>query len=80
MLSLINSKHLIFIRNGDCYRSLAIYISLCNTLCTQFQFDSSLSFKLDVLTTSAPTTERNIDHEFLSAFLILLYVLITYTL
>ena len=31
-----------------------------------------LSFKLDVLTTS-PTTERNIDHELLSASLILLY-------
>ena len=31
-----------------------------------------LSFKLDVLTTSAPTTERNIDHDLLSASLILL--------
>ena len=40
-----------------------------------------LSFKLDVLTTKAPTTERNIDHELLSASLILLYLyLITYTL
>ena len=36
-----------------------------------------LSFKLDVL---APTTERNIDHELLSASLILVYILITYTL
>ena len=44
--------------------------SLCNTLHTQFQFDSSLS----LLTTYAPTTERNIDHEFLSASLILLYM------
>ena len=33
-----------------------------------------LSFKLDVLTTQAPTTERNIDHELLSASLILLYM------
>ena len=32
-----------------------------------------LSFKLDVLTTYASTTERNIDHELLSASLILLY-------
>ena len=40
-----------------------------------------LSFKLDVLTTSAPTTERNIDHDLLSASLILLDMyLITYTL
>ena len=44
-----------------------------------------LSFKLDVLTTLAPTTERNIDHELLSASLFLLYILlymylITYTL
>ena len=40
-----------------------------------------LSFKLDVLTTQAPTTERNIDHELLSVSLILLYMcLITYTL
>ena len=40
-----------------------------------------LSFKVDVLTTQAPTTERNIDHEFLSASLILLYMyIITYTL
>ena len=40
-----------------------------------------LSFKLDVLTTFAPTTERNIDHELLSASLILVYMyLITYTL
>ena len=40
-----------------------------------------LSFKLDVLTTSAPTTERNIDQELLSASLILLDMyLITYTL
>ena len=39
-----------------------------------------LSFNLDVLTTSTPTTERNIDHELLSASLILLYMyLITYT-
>ena len=38
-----------------------------------------LSFKLDVLTT--PTTERNIDHDLLSASLILLDMyLITYTL
>ena len=33
-----------------------------------------LSFKLDVLTTLASTTERNIDHELLSASLILLYM------
>ena len=33
-----------------------------------------LSFKHDVLTTQAPTTERNIDHELLSASLILFYV------
>ena len=40
-----------------------------------------LSYKLDVLTTYIPTTERNIDHELLSASLILLDVyLITYTL
>ena len=40
-----------------------------------------LSFKLDVLTTYAPKTERNIDHELLSASLILLYMyLLTYTL
>ena len=39
-----------------------------------------LSFKLDVLTTPAPTTESNIDHE-LSASLILLYMyLITFIL
>ena len=31
-----------------------------------------LSFKLDVLTTSTPTTERNVDHDLLSASLILL--------
>ena len=31
-----------------------------------------LSFKLDVLTTYTPTTERNIDHDLLSASLILL--------
>ena len=38
-------------------------------------------YTLDVLTTYAPTTERNIDHELLSASLILLYMyLITYTL
>ena len=34
-----------------------------------------LSFKRDVLT-KAPTTERNIDHELLTASLILLYVCI----
>ena len=37
-----------------------------------------LSFKLDILTTYAPTTERNIDHELLSAssfFFICLYML-----
>ena len=40
-----------------------------------------LSFKLDVLTRYAPTTERNIEHELLSASLILVYMyLITYTL
>ena len=40
-----------------------------------------LSFKLDVLTTYTPTTERNIDHDLLSASLILLDMyLITYTL
>ena len=40
-----------------------------------------LSIKLDVLTTYAPTTERNINHELLSASLILLYMyLITSTL
>ena len=33
-----------------------------------------LSFKLDVLTTSAPTTERNIDHDLWSVSLILLYM------
>ena len=39
-----------------------------------------LSFELDVLTTYAPTTESIIDHELLSASLILLYMyLITYT-
>ena len=39
-----------------------------------------LSFKVDVLTTWAPPIERNIDHELLSASLILLYMyLITYT-
>ena len=39
-----------------------------------------LSFKLDVLTKYAPRTERNIDHELLSASLILLYMyLIIYT-
>ena len=38
-----------------------------------------LSFKLDVLTTKAPTTKRNIDHELFSVSLILLYMyLITY--
>ena len=40
-----------------------------------------LSFKLDVLTTYTPTTERNIDHDLLCASLILLDMyLITYTL
>ena len=40
-----------------------------------------LSFKLDVLTTYTPTTERNIDNDLLSASLILLDMyLITYTL
>ena len=40
-----------------------------------------LSFKLYVLTTEAPTTERNIDHDLLSASLILLDMyLIIYTL
>ena len=40
-----------------------------------------LSLKLDILTTEAPTTERNRGHELLSASLILLYMyLITYTL
>ena len=40
-----------------------------------------LSFKHDILTTWAPTTERNIDHEVSSASLILFYMyLITYTL
>ena len=40
-----------------------------------------LSFKLDVLTTVTPTNERNIDHDLLSASLILLDMyLITYTL
>ena len=40
-----------------------------------------LSFKLDVLTTQIPTTERNIDHDLLSASLILLdRYIITYTL
>ena len=40
-----------------------------------------LPFKLDLLTTLAPTTERNIDQRLLFASLILLYVyLITYTL
>ena len=40
-----------------------------------------LSFKLDVLTTYTPTTERNIDHDLLFASLILLDMyLITYTL
>ena len=40
-----------------------------------------LSFKLDVLTTQEPITERNRDHELLSASLILLYMyLIMYTL
>ena len=40
-----------------------------------------LSFKLDVLTILAPTTERNRDHELLSASLILLYLYLkTYTL
>ena len=41
-----------------------------------------ISFKLDVLTTQTPTTERNIiDHDLLSASLILLDMyLITYTL
>ena len=40
-----------------------------------------LSFKLDVLTTQTPTTERNIDHDLLSSSLILLDMyLITYTL
>ena len=40
-----------------------------------------LSFKLDVLTTLTPTTERNIDHDLLSSSLILLDMyLITYTL
>ena len=40
-----------------------------------------LSFKLDVLTSYIPTTERKIDHDLLSAFLILLDMyLITYTL
>ena len=33
-----------------------------------------LSFKLDVLTTLALTTERNIDHDLRSASLILLYM------
>ena len=33
-----------------------------------------LSFKLDVLTTLARTTKRNIDHELLSASLVLLYM------
>ena len=33
-----------------------------------------LSFKLDVLTRYAPTTERNIEHELLSASLILVYM------
>ena len=40
-----------------------------------------LSFKRDVLTTYAPTTERNIDHELLSTSLILLYMyVITFTI
>ena len=36
-----------------------------------------LSFKLDVLTKYSPRTERNIDHELLSASLILLYMYLT---
>ena len=44
----------------------------------QLCLHSNLMF---VLTTRAPTTERNIDHELLSASLILLYMyLITYSL
>ena len=46
--------------------SLAHSEKLATTVC--------LSFKLDVLTTLAPTTERNIDQELLSAFLILLFM------
>ena len=34
--------NLMFIKNGDCQRSL----SLSNTLLSQFQFENSLSFKL----------------------------------
>ena len=36
-----------------------------------------LSFKLDVLTTQTPTIERNIDHDLLSASLILLDMYLT---
>ena len=36
-----------------------------------------LSFKHDVLTTQAPTTEKNINHELLPASLILFYVYLT---
>ena len=39
-----------------------------------------LSFKLDVLTTLRPSTERNIGHDLCSASLILLDMYITYTL
>ena len=42
-----------------------------NSLHTQFQFNSMLSFKLDVLKTQAPTTEKNAGYEFLSASIIL---------
>ena len=47
---------------------------------TRLENDACLSFKLDVPTTEAPTTETNIDDELLSASLILLYMyLITYS-
>ena len=51
-----------------------------NTLRTQFQFDNILSFKLDVLKTQAPTTEKNAGYEFLSASIILHMYLKPYTL
>ena len=42
LINLMLSLASIFIKNGDCQRSL----SLCNTLLSQFQFENSLSFKL----------------------------------
>ena len=42
LINLMLSLASIFIKNGDCQRSL----SLCNTLLSQFQFENSLLFKL----------------------------------